>query len=112
MNATAVLIITCPCALALAIPIVQTIAISNFIKKGILVKSGEALEKIPAIDVIVFDKTGSLTIGEPKLVDIAVTNENMSLNLLVSFVHLAQRRGAFNIDEAAKIFECIKKFQK
>ena len=49
---------------------------------------------------------------EPKLVDIPVTNENMALNLLVSFVHLAQRRGAFNIDEAAKIYECIKKFQR
>ena len=49
---------------------------------------------------------------EPKLVDVEVTNENMALNLLVSFVHLAQRRGAFNIDEAAKIYECIKKFQK
>ena len=49
---------------------------------------------------------------EPRLVDIPVTNENMALNLLVSFVHLAQRRGAFNIDESAKIYECIKKFQK
>ena len=49
---------------------------------------------------------------EPRLVDVPVTNENMALNLLVSFVHLAQRRGAFNIDEAAKIYECIKKFQK
>ena len=49
---------------------------------------------------------------EPKLVDVEITNENMALNLLVSFVHLAQRRGAFNIDEAAKIYECIKKFQK
>ncbi|MES2961629.1 MAG: heavy metal translocating P-type ATPase metal-binding domain-containing protein [Pseudomonadota bacterium] len=75
MNATAVLIITCPCALALAVPIVQTIAISNFIKKGILVKSGEALEKIREINVIVFDKTGSLTIGEPKLVDILFLNK-------------------------------------
>ena len=54
----------------------------------------------------------SLDKQEPKLVDIPVTNENMALNLLVSFVHLAQRRGAFNIDEAAKIYECIKKFQK
>lgn len=69
MNATAVLIITCPCALALAVPIVQTIAISNFIKKGILVKSGEALEKLRETDVVVFDKTGSLTIGSPKLLD-------------------------------------------
>ena len=49
---------------------------------------------------------------EPRLVDVPVSNENMALNLLVSFVHLAQRRGAFNIDESAKIFECIKKFQK
>jgi hypothetical protein len=49
---------------------------------------------------------------EPRLVDVPVTNENMALNLLVSFVHLAQRRGAFNIDESAKIYECIKKFQK
>ena len=55
------------------------------------------------------DKTPA---SEPKLVDVPVTNENMALNLLVSFVHLAQRRGAFNIDESAKIYECIKKFQK
>jgi len=70
MNATAVLIITCPCALALAIPIVQTIVISNFIKRGILVKSGEALEKLREISVIVFDKTGSLTLGTPKLCEV------------------------------------------
>lgn len=67
MNATAVLIITCPCALALAVPIVQTIAISRFIKRGILIKSGEALEKISRIDIIIFDKTGSLTLGKPRL---------------------------------------------
>jgi Cu2+-exporting ATPase len=70
MNATAVLIITCPCALALAVPIVQTITISQFIKKGILVKSGEALEKLPSAEIVVFDKTGSLTIGAPKLLSL------------------------------------------
>ncbi|MBM5782832.1 MAG: HAD-IC family P-type ATPase, partial [Pelagibacterales bacterium] len=70
MKATAVLIITCPCALALAVPIVQTIAISNFIKKGLLVKSGEALEKLKDIDVVVFDKTGTLTLGKPQLIDV------------------------------------------
>jgi hypothetical protein len=57
-------------------------------------------------------KTDNPEKPELKLVDIEVTNENMALNLLVSFVHLAQRRGAFNMDEAAKIWECIKKFQK
>lgn len=80
MNATAVLIITCPCALALAIPIVQTIAISNFIRKGILVKSGEALEKLREIDLIVFDKTGSLTVGQPKLIDVFLLNENLKIS--------------------------------
>jgi hypothetical protein len=58
------------------------------------------------------EKDKSLEKPEAKLVDVEVTNENMALNLLVSFVHLAQRRGAFNIDESAKIWECVKKFQK
>jgi hypothetical protein len=52
------------------------------------------------------------TTTEPKLVEVPVTNENVALNLLVNFIHLAQRRGAFNIDESAKIYECIKKFQR
>lgn len=72
INATSVLIITCPCALALAVPIVQTIAISNFLKKGILIKSGEALEKLNKIETVVFDKTGSLTIGSPKLTEVKI----------------------------------------
>lgn len=47
-----------------------------------------------------------------KLVDIPIRNENDALNLLVSFINLAQRRGCFNLDESAKIWECIKMFQK
>jgi hypothetical protein len=50
--------------------------------------------------------------NQVKLVDIEVKDENTALNLLVSFVNLAQRRGAFSIDEAAKIWECVKKFQR
>lgn len=49
---------------------------------------------------------------EINLLDIEVETENIALNLLVSFINLAQRRGAFNIAESAKIWECIKKFQK
>ena len=49
---------------------------------------------------------------ETKLVDVEVTDENVALNVLVSFLNLAQKRGAFTIDEAAKIWECVKKFQK
>ena len=50
--------------------------------------------------------------GQTKLVDIEVTNENVALNLMVSFLNLANQRGAFSIDESAKIWECIKKFNK
>jgi hypothetical protein len=49
---------------------------------------------------------------EVRLVDVPVTNEVESLNLLVSFLNLAQRRGVFTIDESAKIWECVKIFQK
>jgi hypothetical protein len=47
-----------------------------------------------------------------KLVDVQVRDENTALNVLVSFLNLAQKRGAFGIDESAKIWECIKVFQK
>jgi len=49
---------------------------------------------------------------EVRLVDIPVTDEVGALNLLVSFLNLAQRRGIFTIDESAKIWECVKMFQK
>jgi hypothetical protein len=49
---------------------------------------------------------------EQRLVDVVVANENVALNLLVSFVNMAHKRGAFGIDESAKIWECIQMFQK
>lgn len=49
---------------------------------------------------------------EMKLTSVQITNENIALNVIVSFISLAQRRGAFSIDESAKIWECIQKFQK
>jgi len=50
--------------------------------------------------------------SQQKLVDIEITDEISALNVLVNFINLAQKRGAFAIDESAKIFECIKQFQK
>ena len=49
---------------------------------------------------------------EVKLIDVPITNENVALNVIVSFLNLAQRRGVFSMDESAKIWECVKKFQK
>jgi hypothetical protein len=49
---------------------------------------------------------------EVKLTEVDIINENVALNVIVSFLNLAQRRGVFSIDESAKIWECVKKFQK
>ena len=76
--AAAVLIITCPCALALAVPVVQVVASSRLMASGILLKSASALERSARIDTIVFDKTGTLTLGEPRLLpDAAIAPEDL-----------------------------------
>lgn len=76
VNAVAVLIVACPCALGLATPMSLTVGIAKGAKNGILIKNAEALEQMHKINVLITDKTGTLTEGKPKLDEVISTENN------------------------------------
>lgn len=85
MTAVAVLIITCPCALGLAVPAVQVLASTLLMRRGVLVKDGSALERLAEADTAVLDKTGTITLGQPQVVgDIPLSQQDRALALALA----------------------------
>jgi Cu+-exporting ATPase len=77
-----ILVVSCPCALGIATPMVISLGIDRAARQGILIKGGQYLEKLSSIDTIVFDKTGTLTNGKPEVTDVIPNNGYTDFELL------------------------------
>jgi len=104
LNAVAVLIIACPCAVGLATPISMTVAMGRGASMGILFRNAEAIEHMRAIDTVVVDKTGTLTLGKPALTGFACegVDEKEALALVAGVELLSEHPIATAIVEGAK----------
>jgi Cu+-exporting ATPase len=104
VNAVAVLIIACPCAVGLATPISITVAMGQGARNGVLFRNAEAVEKLRDVDTLVVDKTGTLTLGRPQLVDLVAEgiDEATALQLVASLERASEHPLAQAIVNAAE----------
>lgn len=107
VRAVTVLVVFCPCALVLATPTAIMAAIGQATKHGVIIKSGEALEKMGRIDTIAFDKTGTLTYGKLEVSDILPIEETLSEDDLLSLAASAEAKSEHPLGKA--VVACARK---
>jgi Cu+-exporting ATPase len=118
VNVVAVLIIACPCALGLATPMSIMVGVGRGAQEGVLVKNAEALERLEKVTTLVVDKTGTLTEGKPKLVDVLPTggfDSKVFLRLAASLEQNSEHPLAAAIVQGAKersvVLEAVRDFR-
>lgn len=99
--AVSVVVIACPCALGLATPTALMVGTARSAKMGVLIKNGEVLEEVSDIDTVVFDKTGTITVGKPQVTDI-VGDKNKVLTIAASLEENSEHPLATAVVKAAK----------
>lgn len=106
VTAVTVLVVFCPCALVLATPTAVMAAIGQATKHGVIIKSGEALEKMGKVDTIAFDKTGTLTFGRLDVSDIISFDDTLSEEELLTLTASAEAKSEHPLGKA--IAECAR----
>ena len=94
-----VLVVSCPCALGIATPMVISLGIDKAAREGVLIKGGQYLEKLSSIDTVVFDKTGTLTTGKPEVTDI-ISNDSYNEFKLLQLASSAEVKSEHPIAQA------------
>lgn len=100
VKAVTILVVFCPCALVLATPTAIMAAIGQATKKGVIIKSGDALEKMGKVDTVAFDKTGTLTHGKPMVSDVVILDPSYSSQEFISIICAAERRSEHPLAKA------------
>lgn len=109
VRAVTVLVVFCPCALVLATPTAIMAAIGQATKHGVIIKSGEALEKMGKVDTIAFDKTGTLTFGKLEVCDIVLFDDTLSDNELLFLIASAESKSEHPLGKAIVAYAKLKK---
>jgi heavy metal translocating P-type ATPase len=100
MRSVTVLVVFCPCAFILATPTAVAAAIGNLTKYGILIRTGDALERLSKIKYVAFDKTGTLTYGKPKVIGVETLRDGVSKEEVLRLTALAEQRSEHPLGKA------------